>query len=306
MRVLISGASGLIGSALTTSLQSDSHQVIPLVRSNPKGNELIWDPYAGKLDTITLSGLDAVIHLAGRSIASGRWSKSAKNEILASRTIPTSFLADQMAKLKQPPKLFLSASAVGYYGDRGEETLTESSNPGDGFLSEVCTAWEKATAPARDAGIRTVNLRIGVVLSTKGGALKEMLAPMKLGLGGKMGNGRQYWSWITLEDLVGGIRFIIDNETLVGPVNAVSPSPVTNAEFTRLLARTIHRPAIFTVPEFALKLILGEMAQPLLLASARVLPAKLTSAGFAFQSSDLEPALHAVLGARDRSLLRTR
>jgi uncharacterized protein (TIGR01777 family) len=297
MRILISGASGLIGSALLSSLHRDGHDVIRLVRSGPIGNDLLWDPYGGILDTSTLSGLDAVIHLAGKSIAGARWTDSTKSDILTSRTIPTRFLAEQMVKLKQPPRLFLSASAVGFYGDRGKETLTESSGPGEGFLSEVCTAWEKATSPARDAGIRTVNLRIGVVLSTKGGALKEMLTPMKFGLGGKMGNGRQYWSWITLEDLIGSIRFILDNDTLSGPVNAVSPNPVTNAEFTRLLARTLHRPAIFTVPEFALNLMLGEMARPLLLASARVLPAKLTKAGFAFQSSDLEPALRSVLGA---------
>jgi uncharacterized protein len=297
MRILISGATGLIGSALMSSLHRDGHDVVRLVRSNQHGNDLLWDPYTGILDTGRLNGLEAVIHLAGRSIAGGRWTESVKRDILTSRTVPTTFLTEQMAKLKQPPRLFLSASAVGYYGDRGEETLTESSRPGDGFLPEVCIAWEKATAPARDAGIRSVNLRIGVVLSSQGGALKEMLTPMKLGLGGKMGSGRQYWSWITLEDLVGAIRFIIDNDTMNGPVNAVSPNAVTNTEFTRLLAKTLHRPAFFTVPEFALSLMLGEMAKPLLLASARVLPTKLTDAGFAFQSSDLEPALQSVLGA---------
>ncbi|MFZ1685257.1 MAG: TIGR01777 family oxidoreductase [Candidatus Zixiibacteriota bacterium] len=297
MRILISGATGLIGSALMSSLTRDGHDVVRLVRSDPHGNDLLWDPYTGILDTSTLNGLDAVIHLAGRSIAGGRWTEPVKRDILTSRTVPTTFLAEQMARLKQPPRLFLSASAVGYYGDRGEETLTESSKPGSGFLSEVCTAWEKATSPARDAGIRTINLRIGVVLSTKGGALKEMLTPMKFGLGGKMGTGRQYWSWITLEDLVGAMRFAIDDDSLNGPVNAVSPNAVTNAEFTSLLARVLHRPAIFSVPEFALNVMLGEMARPLLLASARVIPSKLTNAGFAFQSSDLEPALRSVLGS---------
>ena len=295
MRILVSGSSGFIGTALCAVLGNDGHDIRRLVRGKPAAHDISWAPYAGTVDVSKLENFDAVIHLGGRSIAGSRWTSSSKREILESRTIPTAFLATQLAGLHHKPGLFLCASAVGYYGDRPDEHLDESSSPGTGFLSDVCVAWESACRPAVDAGIRTVNLRIGMVLSAGGGALVQMLTPFRIGFGGRLGSGKQYWSWITLTDLVSCIRLLLTHNTLSGPVNAVTPHPVTNAEFTTALANTLRRPAIFPAPALALRILLGEMAEPLLLASARVAPCKLLSAGFAFSSPDLEPALRQLL-----------
>ena len=297
MKILISGSSGLIGTALIERLSRSGHRIMRLVRREPASGDgnVFWDPYGGKIEASKLEGIDAVVHLAGKSIGAGRWTSSAKREMVESRTIPTQFLAETVSSLKSRPRLFLSASAVGYYGDRKDETMTDASQPGEGFLSDLCVAWEKACEPAIAAGIRTVSLRIGLVLSADGGALPRMAAPFRFGVGGKLGSGRQYMSWITLDDLISVFEFVLADGTLWGPVNAVTPHPVQNAEFTKALARALHRPALVAVPAFALKLLLGEMGETLLLSSARILPEKLERAGFSFQEPDLQPALQGLL-----------
>jgi uncharacterized protein len=297
MKILISGSSGLIGTALIERLSRSGHQVMRLVRREPAPGEggVFWDPYGRKIEASRIEGIDAVVHLAGKSIGAGRWTSSAKKEMVASRIIPTQFLTETISSLKTRPRLFLSASAVGYYGDRKDETLTEASQPGVGFLSDLCVAWERACEPAAAAGIRTVNLRIGLVLSADGGALPRMAAPFRLGVGGKLGSGRQYMSWITLDDLISVFEFVLADGSLWGSVNAVTPHPVPNVEFTKALARAVHRPALVAVPAFVLKLLLGEMGETLLLSSARVLPEKLERAGFSFQQPDLQPALQNLL-----------
>ena len=250
MNVLVSGSSGLVGSALVAALNADGHRVKRLVRAAVRDaeDEVGWDPAGGVLDPAGLEGLDAVVHLAGENIASGRWTTAKKARIRDSRVKGTELLCQTLARLDRPPKTLVSTSAVGYYGDRGDEVLTEDSPPGHGFLAEVCEAWEAATEPAAAKGIRVVRLRIGVVLSPRGGALAKMLPAFKMGLGGRIGNGRQYMSWITLDDLVGVIRFALTNNELSGPVNAVSPNPVTNLEFTKTLGRVLHRPTVLPLP----------------------------------------------------------
>ncbi len=297
MELAITGASGLIGSALTRSLTTDGHRVVRLVRRPATGpDELQWDPMAGSIDAGGLEGIDAVVHLAGESIGGGRWNLVKKMQIRESRVRGTTLLAETIAKLDQPPAVFVSGSAIGYYGDRGDQVLTEASGPADDFLAQLCVDWEAAAEPAGAAGVRVVNVRTGIVLDRSGGALAKMLPLFRFGLGGRMGNGRQYWSWITLEDTVAAIRHVID-QPVSGPVNLTAPSPATNREFTRTLAKVLGRPAVFTVPSFGPKLVLGaELADALLFTSARVEPAALAAAGYTFSHPTLEAGLRSVLG----------
>ena len=293
-RILVSGSSGLIGAALIPALKSRGYDVTCLVRGAASGKDQIqWDP-ARPLAPESLSGFDAVVHLAGESIV-GRWTETKKRRIRESRVQGTRRLAEALAQASQQPRLLISASAIGYYGDRGEETLREDSSSGSGFLAEVCREWEGADEPAAKAGIRTAQMRFGLVLSPSGGALQKMLPPFRLGLGGKMGNGRQWWSWIDIDDLVGAVQHVIKTETLRGPVNVVAPRPLTNAEFTRTLASVLSRPAILPMPAFAARLVFGQMGDELLLASQRVEPAKLLASGYVFQKPDLRLALLAIL-----------
>ena len=298
MKVLLSGASGLVGSALIPVLTGGGHQVVRLVRSQPSDevSEVRWDPEAGDIAAAGLKGVEAAVHLAGESIAAGRWTAAKKARILESRVKGTRLLAETLAELKRPPKVLVSASAVGYYGDRGEETLREESASGSAFLSDVCRQWEAATEPAAAAGIRVVNLRFGVMLSSVGGALPRLLTPFKLGVGGRLGSGKQFMSWIAIDDVIGAILHALGTETLRGAVNAVAPEPVTNREFTRTLGRVLGRPTVFPMPAFAARLAFGQTADELLLASQRVEPAKLLASGYLFRFPDLEAALRHLLG----------
>lgn len=301
LNIVMTGASGLIGSALRPVLQADGHTLIPLPRVSKRAGPpaaRAWDPEKGAFPSAALDGADAAIHLAGESIAALRWTAAKKDRIRNSRVAGTRQLCEALARLPRPPRVLLSASAIGYYGDRGDEILVEDCAPGSGFFPDLCRDWEAATRPAAEAGIRVVNLRFGVVLSHAGGALPRMLPPFRLGLGGPLGGGRQFMSWIALDDAVGAIRHALRDETLRGPVNAVSPRPVTNQEFARTLGGILHRPTFFRVPAFVLKAVLGEMAGPLLLASARVAPRKLEAAGFAFRFPSLDVALRQALGRR--------
>jgi uncharacterized protein (TIGR01777 family) len=309
-RILISGASGLIGSALIPSLESHGYEVVRLVRKGPgKSNEIQWDPMH-PIPPETVSGYEAVIHLSGESIT-GRWTAAKKTRIRDSRVVSTRNLSEALSKCQNPPKTFLCASATGYYGNRGDEVLTEESAPGVGFLPKACIEWEAATAPAANAGIRTVNLRTGIVLSCDGGALKQMLLPFRLGLGGRIGSGHQWWSWIHIDDFVAAVHHILENSPaevvgrrasppghsrgLSGPINMVSPNPVTNAEFTSILAKVLRRPAILPVPAFAARIALGQLADEALLASARVEPKAVLNSGFSFRFPQLESALRDLL-----------
>jgi uncharacterized protein (TIGR01777 family) len=297
MIVAVTGSTGLVGAALIEALERRDHLVRRLVRHDVRDSEreIRWDPAAGTIDAGELDGLDAVVHLAGENLAAQRWNDQVKQEIRDSRIQGTRLLSGALAKLTNKPDVLVSASAIGFYGDRGDEPVDESSPPGSGFLADVCREWEAATEPARAAGIRVVNLRLGVVLSPRGGALAKMLLPFKLGVGGVIGSGRQFWSWIALDDLVAAIQFALQNAALAGPVNAVAPSPVTNREFTKTLGRVLRRPTVFPMPAFAARLALGEMANEMLLSGVRVEPRVLTSAGFSFQHPQLEPALRAML-----------
>jgi uncharacterized protein (TIGR01777 family) len=290
-RVLVSGVSGPIGTALLTSFTTQDTQIVRLVRGRAEsGAQVSWSPLA-PLSPVKVSGFDAVVHLAGESIM-GRWTEEKKKAIRESRVQGTLTLAAALAQSEAKPAVFVCASAIGFYGNRGDEVLREDSPSGQGFLPEVCREWEDASRIATKAGIRTVNIRLGLVLSGKGGALRSMLTPFKLGLGGRMGSGKQWWSWIHVDDVVRGIHHAIRTESLSGPVNLVSPSPVRNAEFTKVLAAVLGRPAIFPVPEFALRLAFGEMAaSELLLASQRVQPGKLTASGYTFRFRELKTAL---------------
>jgi len=293
-RVLMSGASGLIGAALLPSLQAAGYEVTRLVRGARSGDpQITWDP-TRPLGPEVVSGFDAVIHLSGESIA-GRWTEAKKKRIVESRVLATRNLSEALARAPQRPRTFICASAVGYYGNRDDEILREESALGTGFLPEVCRAWEAATQAAFAAGIRVAQIRTGIVLSARGGALQKMLLPFRLGLGGKTGSGRQWMSWIDIEDMVGAVHHILRNDSLQGPVNMVSPNPVTNTEFTRILASMLSRPAIFSVPVLAVRLAFGEMGEEILLGSQRVEPAKLVANGYVFQQSDLRQALEGIL-----------
>jgi uncharacterized protein (TIGR01777 family) len=301
MNIIITGSSGLVGSSLIPFLMAGGHSVTRLVRSVPKVGkaEVQWDPSSGLVNPSRLEGFDAAIHLAGENIGARRWTDSQKAKIRNSRVQGTQHLCEALAKLNRPPKVLIAASAIGFYGDRKTEMLNEECASGSGFLAEICREWEAATAPALEKGIRVVNLRIGMILSGTGGALKRMLLPFQLGLGGRIGSGRQFMSWIAIDDLQAVIVHSLRTETLRGPINAVSPNPVTNAEFTKSLGRALSRPAVFPVPAFAVRLAFGEMANDLLLNSTRVTPRRLLDAGFEFQYPELEDALWHLLN-KDR------
>lgn len=299
MRILISGSSGLVGTALMPKLSADGHEIVRLVRdASARGHTVQWDPALGNVDRERIKGFDALIHLAGENIASGRWTKARKKRIKDSRVEGTKLIAEALARQEKPPSVAICASATGYYGDRGDETLYEDSPPGKNFLADLCRKWEDAAEPLRKKGVRVTNLRTGIVLSKSGGALKKMLLPFKLGLGGIIGSGQQYWSWITLNDLNDSIRFILSNESIRGPVNAVSPTPSTNTEFTKTLGAILKRPTAIPLPALMARIALGQMAEELLLASARVIPQRLMTSGFRFQHSELEPALRDVLSKK--------
>jgi uncharacterized protein (TIGR01777 family) len=297
MKILVSGSSGFIGGALMQFLTRGGHRVTRLVRRNPAPGEpeISWNPAAGTVDSAGLKGFDAVVNLAGESLA-GRWTAKKKRRIYDSRVKSTRLLSESLAQLGSPPKVLLSASASGYYGDCGDEVLSEEHAPGSTFLAQVCRDWEAATEPAARSGIRVVKLRIGLVLSRAGGALARLLLPFRLGLGGRIGSGRQYFSWVSLEDVVGTILHALMTETLVGPLNVAAPNPVTNREFARTLGLVLRRPTLFPIPAFAARLVLGELAKDLLLASARLAPTRLLATDYRFRYTDLEVAFRYLLG----------
>jgi uncharacterized protein (TIGR01777 family) len=304
-RIAVSGASGLIGASLVEELARRRHQVTPMVRRAARAGEISWDPIGGRLDPADLEGVDQVVHLAGANVGV-RWTSRRKALIRDSRVNGTRLLSETLARLGQPPTVLVSASAVGIYGNRESEPLTEASTPGhpSDFLVSVALEWEAATEPARAAGVRVVHPRFGVVLSPKGGALKKMLPPFRLGLGGRLGVGSQWMSWISIDDAVGAVLHALSTDTLRGPVNATAPEPVTNQDFTRTLGRVLKRPTPFPVPAAALRLVLGEMADGALLTSIRVLPSRLLESGYRFRYPDLESALRHVLGKESRSNFR--
>ena len=295
MNVLISGATGLIGSALVPELEAKGHTVTRLSRSQSGADTVRWDPSAGTIEG-DLEGTEAVVHLAGESIAQGRWSPEKKRRILDSRVQGTRLLAESVAALSTPPKVMVSTSAVGYYGDRGDEVLTEESTPGEDFLARVCREWEAAAEPARRAGVRVVHQRLGIVLSPEGGALGTTLPIFKLGGGGKVGGGRQWWSWVALDDVVGSIVHALTDEAVKGPVNVGSPNPMTNAQYTKVLGKVLGRPTVLPLPAPAARIMLGEVADALLLASQRMRPERLQTTGYAFRYPQLEGALRHLLG----------
>lgn len=296
MRIAITGASGFVGTAAGTELTTAGHDVVRLVRGRARGaRDITWDPATGELDRAALGRVDAVLHLAGENVAGGRWTAARKQRIADSRGPVTERLCRALAALPQPPAILISASATGIYGDRADEELDEHSAPGTGFLADVARAWEAGTAPLRAAGTRVVHLRIGMVLDPAGGALQRMLTPFRLALGGRLGDGRQWVSWITRGDLLRAIAFALDHRELSGPVLAVAPEPVTNAQFTRALAAALRRPALVPVPGFALRALFGEMADALLLASQRCRPHALLQAGFRFDQPAVSPALQRML-----------
>ncbi len=297
LRIAVTGASGLVGKRLTDFLADAGHEVSVLVRrqARPRPREIPWDPAAGSIDSERLEGMHAVVHLAGRSIRAPRWTRRVKDEIRRSRIEGTALLCETLARLTKRPGVLVSASAIGYYGDRGDELLTEDGKSGKGFLAGVCRGWEAATESAAEAGIRVVPLRLGLVLAGTGGALPAMLTPFKLGLGGVVGDGSQYLSWIALSDLVRAVHYLLVSD-VSGPVNATSPTPVTNAEFTRALGEVLRRPTCLRVPAFVVRALLGDMGRELLLSSARVVPARLQRSGFAFEFGELKDALRHELG----------
>ena len=289
--IAISGATGLVGGELIPSLKHVGHSILTLSRRNAGTGSVLWDPAKGVTPLGALEGVDAVVHLAGENIAGSRWTAAVKERIRSSRVDGTRNLVKSLSLLKTPPKTLVCASAIGFYGHRGEERLDDASAVGSGYLADVCKEWESEAQEAEKIGLRVVRLRIGVVLSKKGGALAKMLLPFKLGVGGIIGSGKQYWSWVGLNDLVRIISFCVENEGISGAVNAVSPNPMTNYDFTKAVGAVLHRPTIFPMPAFAAKLALGEMADELLLSSIRVEPHKLQSAGFQFAEPDLTSCL---------------
>ena len=299
MKIAVTGSGGLIGSALVPFLRSKGHEVVPIVRGKAVGDQVLWDPEKGTVDIDKLQGIDGVVHLAGAGVGDHRWSPRYKQTILSSRVEGTTTLAKAMAKLPMLPSVMVSASAVGYYGVRGDEVLTEDAGNGAGFLADVCAQWEAGTAPAAAAGIRVVTIRTGIVLSAAGGALKKQLPPFRLGLGARLGRGYQQLSWITRRDVVAAITFLLDDATLSGPFNLTAPNPVSNARFTKELGRALHRPARLVVPEKAIRVALGdEMAAEFLLGSQRAVPQRLLAAGFSFADPTLPEALVTALEDR--------
>jgi uncharacterized protein len=293
--VAITGSSGLIGSALARALEAEGRRVLHLVRRGARSDsEITWNPARGEIDARRLEGVDAIVNLAGENLTQ-RWTDDAKRRIRDSRVQSTELIARTVANLAAKPRAFLSGSAIGIYGDRADLELDESSALGNDFLSSVCKEWEAATAAASNAGIRVVHLRTGIVLAKRGGALEKMMLPFRFGVGGKIGSGQQWLSWIALSDIVRALTFLLDREHVSGAVNLVAPNPVTNEEFSRTLGQVMHRPSFFSVPRAALKIVMGEMADDTVLASQRAKPARLTSAGFAFELPRLEQALRAVL-----------
>ena len=294
MKILITGASGLIGGALIPTLKAKGYEVYKLSRKPPKNtDEIQWDAYEGFAanEQAKLENFDAVVHLAGDNVGEGSWTEEKKRSIKESRVVGTKTLVDSFRKTANPPKIFVSASAIGFYGNRGEEILTEESAKGEGFFPEVCSQWENESKKAEDFGARVVMPRIGIVLTKDGGALKEMLTPFKFGVGGTVGSGNQFMSWIALEDLVGIIHFALENENLSGAINAVAPNPVTNEEFTDTLGKVLHRPTILPIPKFGIKLLFGEKGETLLLEGAQVVPKRLLEIGFEFKFTNLEDAM---------------
>jgi uncharacterized protein (TIGR01777 family) len=299
MRILVSGSTGFLGTALIAVLEREGHTIVRLVRpvtgqlvlSGARVQNVLWDPVGGQFDAAAAEGADALVHLAGASIADGRWNAARKKLLRTSRIEATRHLIAALCKLKQPPRVIVASSAIGYYGDRGDETLTESSAPGDDFLAALSREWEAESARGTEFGARVVMLRFGIILAAHGGALPRMALPFKLGAGGRLGSGRQWMSWLTLAEAVDMIRFALTNSGLAGPTNGGSPNPVQNAEFTRILAKSLHRPALFPAPAFALRLALGEMADALLLVSQRVKPSKLEQTGYQFAQPELTAAL---------------
>jgi uncharacterized protein (TIGR01777 family) len=289
MKFAVSGGSGLIGSALVPALEGAGHEVVRLVRRPPSTGELRWDPDSGTIDRAGLAGIDGAVHLSGATIGR-RWSGARKAEILNSRVESTRLLAETLASLDPRPSVLVCAGGIGIYGDRGDEILTEESELGTGFLADIGRAWESACEPARAAGIRVVNLRAGIVLAREGGALARLITPFKLGLGGRVGSGKQWWSWVALDDVGGAIRFMLESD-IAGPVNLVAPNPLTNAQFTKALGNALGRPTIFPFPAFAAKTMFGEMADEALLTGQRALPAHLLDAGFAFEYPEIDSAL---------------
>lgn len=299
-RIAITGASGLIGRALTASLEADGHTVHRVVRDAASAAEgdVVWDLHDRSIDASGLEGVDAVVHLAGEPIGASRWSDDTKRRIRSSRVVGTDLIASTLAGLDAPPRVLVSASAVGVYGDRADEQLTEESSVGDDFLAEVCVAWEAAADPARDAGIRVVHPRTGVVIAEDGPLIDKIDLPFRLGVGGKVGSGRQYVPWISLADEVRALRFLIDGD-LDGPVNLTGPNPATNLELTKALGEVMHRPTVFPIPTLAIRALYGEMGVTLASVSQRVLPQRLLDAGFAFEHPTLIEALRVALGSND-------
>ncbi|MGH9678526.1 MAG: TIGR01777 family oxidoreductase [Candidatus Acidiferrales bacterium] len=302
MRILISGSTGLLGTSVIRRLEGEGHEAVRLVRPATRAipamasaKTILWDPSGNQFDAAKADGADALVHLAGASIADGRWNAARKNLLRTSRIDATRHLIAALSGLQRPPAVIVSASAIGYYGNRADEELTESSAPGNDFLAKLCVDWEAEVARATQFGVRAVMLRFGIILAAHGGALPRMVLPFKLGVGGKLGSGRQWMSWLTLEEAVNMIHFALMNAALTGPANAVTPAPVRNADFTRALAKVLHRPALFPAPAFALRLALGEMAGSLLLASQLVVPSKPAACGYNFLHTDLNLALKSAL-----------
>ena len=300
MRVAVTGASGLIGSELTQVLKRDGHEVLRLVRSRPVGRgAAYWDPAGGEIDRQALAGCDAVVHLAARNIGQGRWTEAAKRELLESRRAGTGLIARTMAGLDHGPRVLVSMSGVNIYGDRGDELLTEASSPGQGFMAGVARAWEEAADPARAAGIRVVHPRGGQAITPEGGTLQRLLPLFRLGLGGRFGDGRQWWSWVALDDMVGIIVHALTRPDLAGPLNACAPGLVTNGGFTRILAQVLGRPAVIPIPRFGPRLLVGDLADELIYASVRAVPERVLASGYQFRHPDLEGALRTMLHRPD-------
>ncbi|MEV5280255.1 TIGR01777 family oxidoreductase [Streptomyces sp. NPDC051994] len=293
MKIAVTGSTGLIGTALVRSLRSDGHEVVRLVRHRPAApDEIAWDPVRRHVDTAGLVGCEAVVHLAGAGIGDHRWTEAYKKELRDSRVLGTAAIAEAVASLDTPPRVLVSGSAVGYYGDTGDRAVDESAPPGDGFLASLCVEWEEAAAPAAEAGIRTAFARTGLVVARQGGAWARLFPLFRAGLGGRLGDGSQYWSFIALHDEVAALRFVIDTESISGPVNLTAPEPVTNREVTAAMSRVLHRPALLPVPAAAIRLALGELAQDVL-SSQRVVPGRLLSAGFRFAFPGVDEAIGA-------------